>query len=260
MRSIIRYTILTAIRDWLYIGILLLASCSVFLSIFLGGTALSEQGFMATAYIGGSCRMIVVIGLILFVCFHVRRSFENKEVELILTRPISRVKFVLGYFTGFALLAFTMVLPLGIIILLMQQIGMIWASPEGIFFWAASFYMECLIVMAFAFFAALMLTSAVSSVLATFAFYFLSRIFGFFLISIHNPASLMRDSKLGVIMEQVLNFIGIFVPRLDMFSKSDWLTYGVQDYQVYLLFYSSALIYIPFLLFMALLDFVRKQF
>lgn len=260
MRSIIRYTLLTAIRDWLYLGILLLASCSIFLSIFLGSTALSEQGFMSTAYIGGSCRMIVVVGLILFVCFHVRRSFENKEVELILTRPISRVKFVLAYFTGFAILAFTMVLPLGLLMLAMQKIGMIWASPLGIFFWSASFYMECLIVMAFAFFAALMLTSAVSSVLATFAFYFLSRIFGFFLISMQNPASLMRGSKFGMVTEQILNVIGIFIPRLDMFSKSDWLTYGVQDYNLFVLFYASTLIYLPFLLMMALLDFVRKQF
>jgi hypothetical protein len=112
MNSIVRFTILTAIRDWLYIGIFLLAMLSICLSIFLGGTALSEEGYMSTAYIGGMCRMIIIVGLILFVCFHVRRSFDNKEIELILTRPISRVNFIVAYYAGFALLAATLILPI----------------------------------------------------------------------------------------------------------------------------------------------------
>lgn len=260
MKSIIRYTILTAMRDWLYIGILLLALASIFLSSFLGGTAIVEQGYMSMAYIGGSCRIIIIVGLILFVCFHVRRSFENKEIELILTRPISRVQFVLAYYTGFAILSFTIVAPLALMLMFLWAIGYVWGSPLGIIYWAVSFYFESLIMVAFAFFASLILNSAVSAVLASFAFYFLARMFGFLLISMQNPASLTHASIFGRTMETFLSAISVVMPRLDMFSKTEWLNYGVLNFEQYSLFMVTAAIYIPLLIVMALFDFVRKQF
>jgi len=260
MNSIVKYTILTAVRDWLYLGILLLAMLSIALSIFLGGTALSEQGLMSTAYIGGTCRMIIMIGLILFVCFHVRRSFDNKEIELMLTKPITRVKFLISYFAGFALLAFTMIVPFYFVFYGLGMSGYIWINYAGIFYWCISVFFEALILMAFAFFCSLILSSAVTAVLASFAFYFLSRIFGFFLISMHNPASLGHGTLVGRMSEQLLSIIGIFVPRLDMFGKSEWLTYGLENYEAYILFLSSSLIYIPLLVAVGAFDFVRKQF
>lgn len=260
MNSIVRFTILTAIRDWLYIGIFLLAMLSICLSIFLGGTALSEEGYMSTAYIGGMCRMIIIVGLILFVCFHVRRSFDNKEIELILTRPISRVNFIVAYYAGFALLAATLILPFCAVLYGLGLTGVIWVNTSGIMYWCLSFFYESLIVMAFALFCSLILQSAVTSVLATFAFYFMSRIFGFFLISMHNPVSLGHSTLIGKISEQILSIIGIFLPRLDMFSKSEWLVYGIEDFDLYLLFLASSAVYIPLLVAVGAFDFVRKQF
>ncbi len=260
MNSIIRFTILTAIRDWLYLGILLLAMMAVCLSIFLGGTALSEEGLMSTAYIGGTCRMIINIGLILFVCFHVRRSFDNKEIELILTRPISRVNFILAYYAAFALLAFTLILPLFFLFYILGLTGVIWVNTLGIMYWCISLFYESLIVVAFALFCSLILHSAVTSVMATFAFYFMSRIFGFFLVSMHNPVSMGHATFIGRVSEQILSVIGIFIPRLDMFAKSEWLVYGLEDFNLYLLFLGSSLIYIPLLVAVGAFDFVRKQF
>jgi hypothetical protein len=255
-------------RDWLYLGIMVLVICSIFLSIFLGSTALSEQGKMSIAYIGGSVRMITIIGLILFVCFHVRRSFENKEIELILTRPISRIQFVLLYYAGFAALALTLIIPIVLIMYLavfnFQYIDFsheeLQTASNGMMLWAISFFFESLIIIAFSFFAALILESAVFAVLSTFSFYFISRVIGFFLISISNPVSTMHSTALGYYSEKVIHGIGMLLPRLDMFSKSEWLVYGISDIHQYLLFLGSSLIYITFILTMALFDFVRKQF
>jgi ABC-type transport system involved in multi-copper enzyme maturation permease subunit len=260
MNSIVKFTILTAIRDWLYIGTFVLAMLAIALSIFLGGTALSEQGFMSTAYIGGASRMILMVGLILFVCFHVRRSFDNKEIELILTKPITRINFIIAYFAGFAMLAFTLVLPFFFVFFILGKIGYIWAHTLGTFLWCWSMFYEALIVMAFAFFCSLILRSAVTAVMSSFAFYFLCRIFGFFLISIHNPASLSHGTLTGRVSEGLLSVIGIFLPRLDMFAKSEWLVYGVENYDQYLLFLASSFVYIPFLVAIGAFDFVRKQF
>ncbi len=260
MNSIVRFTILTAVRDWLYIGIFLLAMLAICLSMFLGSTALSEEGFMSTAYIGGMCRLIINIGLILFVCFHVRRSFDNKEIELILTRPISRINFILAYYAGFALLAFTMIVPFCLVLYGLGLSGAIWVNANGVLYWCLSFFYESLILIAFALFCSLILQSAVTSVLASFAFYFLSRIFGFFLISMHNPVSLAHTTLAGKLSEKILSVIGIFLPRLDMFAKSEWLIYGVEDFELYLLFLGSSLIYIPLLVAVGAFDMVRKQF
>lgn len=262
MQAIIRYTILTALRDWLFLGILLLVLLTTGISLFLANTALSEQTAMAAAFITSSVRMITVMGLVVFVCFHVRRSFENKEVELILSKPISRINFVLAYFFGFALLALCMVLPISLLLFSLHKFHLLILNLHGLVLWAVSFYLETLIVVAFSFFSALLLSSAVSSVLFTLSFYFFARIFGFLLISINSVASLSRGNLLGRIAEQVLNAIGVVVPRLDMFSKSEWLIYGLRHSETgnFYLFIQSAFIYVPLILVMAMYDFSHKQF
>ena len=65
---------------------------------FLGSNALSEEYQMQIAFIAGSTRLILAIGMILFICFHIRRSFENKEVDFIISRPISRVTFLFVFY------------------------------------------------------------------------------------------------------------------------------------------------------------------
>jgi ABC-type transport system involved in multi-copper enzyme maturation permease subunit len=260
MKSIIKYTLITASRDWLFLGLFLLIILSSSLSIFLGNTALAEQGMMSTAYIGGTTRIIAIVGLILFVCFHVRRSFENKEVELILSKPISRNQFVISYFSGFAVLSLFIILPIALIMFSLSVINLINLDYLGLLFWLLSFYLEALTMVALGFFASLILSSPVTSVLFCFAFYFMSRIFGFFLISVNNPASITKGSKVGSFMERILDILGIIIPRFDMFTKSEWLIYGIDSPKLVLLFLASVLLYIPLLLTMALFDFSRKQF
>lgn len=258
--SIIRYTLLTASRDWLYVGIMFLSLIAISLSMFLGSVALSEQGYMASAFIGGGVRMIIIIGLTLFICFHVYRSFDNKEIELILTRPIGRVQFVLSYYFGFAVLALSMIVPIVICMALLAQAGLIWINYNGLVCWFFSFYCEILIIMAFAFAVSLIIHSAVMAVLATFAFYFVSRLIGFFLVSVNNPASTMHSGKYGYLLEKLLDAVAYLIPRLDLFSKSEWLVYGVVDYTQFSGLLLVTLVYVPLLLVIATSDFVRKQF
>ena len=258
--NFVRSTLITASRDWLYLGIMLFSLAAISLSMFLGNTAVTEQGFMSTAFIGGSVRMITIIGLILFVCFHVRRSFDSKEIELLLTRPISRIQFVASYFMGFAALTLSLIVPIVIGIYLLSIVGLIWVNQWGIFYWALSFYFETLIILSFAFFISLILNSAVVSVLSTFAFYFIARIMGFFLVSMNNPVSTMHSESLGRFSEKILAVISVFLPRLDMFTKGDWLVYGIVDYNQYWVFIGTAFIYIPLLLVMCVFDFIRKEF
>ena len=102
--------------------------------------------------------------------------------------------------------------------------------------------------------------SAVASVMSTFCFYLVSRLMGFFMIAMDNPASLMTSGKFGSILEAVMRFISTIIPRLDMFAKSEWLIYGVSDQADLWIFPVQALVFILLLLAVAVFDFKRKQF
>ena len=75
---------------------------------------------------------------------------------------------------------------------------------------------------------ALIMRSAVGSVLSSFSFYLISRLMGFFILAMDNPTSLMRDGKFSFIWEGILKLVSTVVPRFDLFAKSEWLIYGVQ--------------------------------
>ena len=83
MKKIIQYIILTAVRDWLFLG-LLLAVFGVFgVSNLLGYTALVEESAIQTTIFAGICRLILIIGMVVFICFRISQSFENKEIPFI---------------------------------------------------------------------------------------------------------------------------------------------------------------------------------
>lgn len=255
MNTIIRFTLLTAMRDWLFIGLFIAVMAAYGLSVFMGSTALVEQSQMSLAYFAGASRIILVTGLIIFVCFHVRRSFENREIESILSKPISRAEFVIAYWIGFAVLAALAVIPSIVIIALLNK-----PDALGLAYWGSSLIMEISLVLAFALVAALIMRSAVSAVMACFGFYFISRLMGFFIAAMSNTSSLMGEGKTGDIMQAILKVISTVTPRLDLFAKSSWLIYGVNGQNDLWVFQIQSFVYIFFLLSMAIFDFKRKQF
>lgn len=255
MKAIIRYTFLTAIRDRLFVGIFISALLGMSVAGFLGGLALVEEHEMMMAYAGAVSRIVIVVGLILFVCFHVRRSFDTREIEVMLSRPISRTAFILSYWLAFVVVTLAIIIPVGLVFL-----GMIQPSMEGFFYWLLSLFLESAIVTAFAMIAALILRSAVTAIIATFAFYIMGRMMAFLTFMLHFPSTLPKSSSVMQWLEIFLQLIATLFPRLDMFGKSTWLVYGMEhpsDIQNLLL---QAAVYIPFALAVAVYDFRRKQF
>jgi hypothetical protein len=255
MKTIIRYTLLTASRDWLFIGLCTMVLLAYGFSVFVGTTALVEQSQMSLAYFAGSSRIILVTGLIVFVCFHVRRAFENREVESILSKPISRTQFVVAYWLGFSVLAILVTIPAIIIIELLNKPDFI-----GLLFWSASLILEISIVIAFALLASLIMKSAVSPVMSTCAFYLVSRLMGFFVSAMESPTSLMGSGKFGIFLEFIMKIISTIIPRLDLFAKSEWLIYGVSNQNDLWIFPVQAAIFISLMISVAVFDFKRKQF
>lgn len=252
MLTNIRYILITALRDWLFIGLFGFIIVASVISAILGSTSFIEEQEMTLSYAAGSSRIILMLGVIIFTCFHIRSAFDSKEIDVILSRPISRTNIILAYWLGFTFVGLLLVFPTIIVIAL---IGV--KSWAGFFIWSLSLALEMALVIALALFSAFTLRSAVASVMACMGIYVLSRMMAFFVITAESPA--FAQSKL-VIFKYILQFISTIVPRLDFFTKSQWLIYSIDSSRDWQLFVAQALIFVPLLLLAAIADFRRKQF
>lgn len=254
MKAILKYILLTAARDWLFIGLFIAVIIASALSFFLGSNALSEQMQMQISFIASSTRLILAIGMILFICFHIRRSFENREVDFIISRPISRVTFLLAYFISFFVLSLLLLIPvIGFIFIIFR--------PEimGLLAWSLSIFCELIIMSSFAILASLMLKSAVSAVLSCFGFYIIARIMGYAVSTIIIPAKL-NHVNVNVALESFLKILSSLFPRLDLFGQSKWLIYGDVQIETIIFIVTQSVIYIGLILLMSIFDFRKKQF
>lgn len=248
----IRYVLITALRDWLFIGLMLGILMAAMISATLGSTAFLEEKEMTITYAAGASRIILMIGLIVFTCFHIRNAFDTKEIDVILSRPITRANLVIAYWMGFALVALLLTVPI------VGMVGMINVLNVGGFAgWAVSLLLESWLVVALALFSAFTLRSAVTSVMACMGFYVLSRMMAFFVAT--SQSHMVNDIKF-VPLKYALQGISTLMPRLDFFAKSDWLVYGFTSSHEWLLYVTQAVIFVPLLLTAAILDFKRKQF
>ncbi len=252
MYTNIRYILLTAMRDWLFWVLLVGVLCAASIAGLLGSTAFLEAQEMTITYAAGSARVMLMLGLIVFVCFHIRTAFDTKEIDVILSRPISRGNLVIAYWLGFMLVAAILLLPIVVII------GLVGApSMVGFICWTLSLFMEAGIVVSLALFSAFALRSAVTSVLGCMGLYVISRMMVFFVMTAENP---MFNEFKYIWLRFLLQGISSVVPRLDFFGKSEWLVYGLKSATDWHLFVLQAVIFVPLLLVASILDFRRKQF
>jgi ABC-type transport system involved in multi-copper enzyme maturation permease subunit len=253
MKSILKYTLLIGLRDRLYIGLFISLIITFALAIFLGQTALNEEMQMTCAYIAGSSRIILSVGLILFVCLNLGRAFENREIEFIISKPISREKFVIAYLLSFLLVSLLIVIPLNFAIMLLTQ-----ANKIGLLVWSLTIFLELVIVISFSLLASLILKSPLSAILSSFGFYIICRLMGVFVMAIKIPESLAAFKS--NILSMILKFLSVLFPRLDLFAQSKWLNYGIDNFDFLKIILIQSSIYIPLLIFMAFHDFKKKQF
>lgn len=241
-------------RDRLFVALPLVMVIAFIISRILSQTSMIEVQAMDVTFIAGTFRIILTVGMAVFVCFHVRNAFDAKEIDVMLSRPVSRANLVISYWLGFSIVS---TLSAILAILLIYIAGPSTWTGYGI--WTLSLLAELWIIVAVALFASITLRSAVISVIFSMTLYVLSRLMGYFLATL--KSRLLFDtylfneaSRLGI------KGLSIFVPRLDMFAKSYWLVHGTHHAQEILLFVGQGIVFIPLLLSLAIIDFYRRQF
>lgn len=250
----IRYVLLTAIRDRLFVGLLLGIALAAYISSVLGSTAMLEPEQMTLSFTAASARVIIMVGIIVFIGFHMRNAFDAREIDVLLSRPISRTTLVLSYWLGFVVVASLLVVPT---IIMIGVIGTL--NTTGYMLWSASLVLESWLVTSIALFASLTIRSGVGTVLASLAIYTVSRMMGFFLATT-KTGILFETQEINTSARFIMNGISIIVPRLDFFAKSQWLIYGAKSYDDLYFFLLQAVWFIPLLLIASIIDFKRKQF
>lgn len=247
---LVPYVLRAAVRDKLIIAMVLALGVGTSLAIFMGSSALIEQSQFASVFAGAGLRSVIVLGLVLFVVFHIRRSFDSRDVEFLLSRPVSRAGFLAGFSVAFSLMATTAGLAAGVCLYLLgpEQFG------AGHLLWIFSLIIENIVMVNVALFFAMTLSSSASAALATFGFYVLARMMGQILGIIDGhiatPSALTK-------MMQVISSV---MPRLDLMGQTTWLVYGPDETSSYVSLAVQGGVFAALILMASLLDLSRRKF
>ena len=249
---IARYTLLEALRNrLLWLSLILVAAGLVFTQ-FLQQVAITESNQIQAALLAALLRVGAVFMLAAFVVTSMVREFNDKVMELVLSRPLRRSSYFLGKFAGYAAVALAL--------------AMIFSLPLALFapavrvaLWSFSLACELLLVAAFALFCVLTLTQVMSALAAVAGFYLLSRSISALQIMAANPLS--EGISLG---QQTVNFImntiAFLLPGLDRMTQTSWLIYHPPTSAEFMQLSAQTVVYVLLLCGAALFDLQRKNF
>jgi hypothetical protein len=246
------YILRAAVRDRLFLSIGLLLVVIISLSIFFGSSALSEQEQFARVFAAFGFRLFGTFGLIVFIITYLRRCFEARDIDYLLSRPMGRVSFVLTHAAAFSTLALIAALFLGGTTVALEAGN----YHTGVFIWWASIAAEFIIMANVAMFFAFVMSSSTACLLIVFAFYLLSRLIGEILGILNKP----DVEGLSLMLGKVMEVISIFIPRLDLMGQTKWLLYeGATEISFGFIFAQCA-IFVALIVTATAIDMKRRQF
>ncbi|MDB2682952.1 hypothetical protein N9Z27_01720 [Alphaproteobacteria bacterium] len=250
--SLIKYVLTAALRDKLIISLLITMAVASSLSVFMGSAAIVEKDQFSLIFAGGGVRLAGVFGLILFVVFFIRRSFEARDIDFLLSRPVGRVEFLISYSAAFSILA----IATGLVQLLCLYILGPHLFGEGTILWGFSLIIENIIMVNVALFFGMYFSSAASASMAVLALYVLGRMMGQILgiLQTGGKASIFEG------LEMAMNMVSTVTPRLDLMGQTSWLLYGTEGDVGYLFLILQGVLFCSLLLGASLIDLVKKQF
>lgn len=217
---LVKYALMAALRDKLIISMFVMFVLGATLATFFGSAAVIEKDQFTVVFTAGVLRILSVLGLVLFVIFFIRRSFETKDIDFLLSRPVGRVSLVTSYFTAFSLLSVLMSLAVALVLFSV--------SPHMFggahILWIVSILVENIIMVSVALFFSMSISSASNAAMATMGFYVLGRMMGQ-LIGIIDSSLVDGQGILAI----ALQVVSVVTPRFDLLGQSSWLIYGMQD-------------------------------
>jgi hypothetical protein len=215
LRTIAHDTLLEALRGrWLWLALiaaLVVACCA----LFARALALTETREVGLAIAAPLARLIAVVIVVLTTVASVVRERGERTLLLALAAPVSRASWLLGKAAGFAAIAVLTALILALPVMFL-------AAPSAAAAWTLSLALELVLVAT--------VTLAIASVLgqiapaagAALAFYVLARLLHIVLLL----GARAQDYSDLQALAPLVRVVGAVVPRLDLFTRTDWLLGG----------------------------------
>lgn len=246
------YIIRAAIRDRLFWSVAAAIIVVFCLAYFFGSTTVNEGTNFAIVFTAFGARFFGVVSLVLFTVNYIRRSFDAREIDFLLSRPIGRVGFVLTHAAAFSTLAAVTAFLLGGLVAYLERENL----NDGILLWWFSIGIEFIIMANVAMFFAFVMKSPTACALIVFAFYLLTRVIG----QLHGIISQSEGAGLMRLASKTMEFISIFLPRLDLFGQTKWILYQVPEAISYGFIASQGIIFCAVVICATVIDMKRRQF
>lgn len=251
--ALARFTLLEAWRTryaWMLVGMLLI--CVLF-ALMMRSQAITETHTIHISFLAASLRLLSIFVLCVYVINSFVREIQDKGMELMLTMPISRPRYVLGKFLGFALLALLTSTACGLTLLLH-------GVTQGVPLWTLSLFAESVILISLSIACVLSLSQLVTALSAVLAFYVLCRSITAIQLMSQGP---LVDPTLWTsqVVEKLIDVVALFLPDLARFTQTAWLLPQRVDETfpdgLYLL--GQTVIYVALLVSLSMIDLSRKN-
>lgn len=233
------------------IAALVIIAAGIALGQFATELALTDSRGIGAATQAWLFRLSAVFLIASFAVSSLVREANDKGLELFLSLPLPRAGYLFGKWGGCtlaaALLAVLFALPLAL------------AAPgSGVSAWALSLFLELSIVASASLLCALTFTHVVASLAAVTAFYALSRVMTAVLAIGNNPVA-AQDSAAFRFAATLLDVIAAVLPRLDRFTRTEWLMADAVAWPEIPWLATQAVVYVALLLVAAYVDLMRKS-
>lgn len=246
-----RFTFLEAVRNRLFSLVIVGLVCILGLTEFIGDLAITETRAVQSSLTASGLRLFSVCVIGLFVVTSMVREFNDKGFEMLLSLSMTRTSYYFGKFAGFALLSVVIITAASLILLL-------YSPAVDVLAWFFSLLCESLIVIALSLLCLFTFSSITTAFTALIAFYLLSRCMH--VIQLISASPILESKAFAQeFIDYLINAIAYVLPDLNLFTRSEWLVYGVSTNDV-LPVVTQTVIYLLLLISAGLFDLYRKEF
>ncbi len=213
--SIMRFTWLemSRLKVWHFALLIILIGCAV--AEFGAALAVTESAAHRSAFYAAGMRLGAVFVVALIVCVSVLREFDDKGVEAVLSRPVSRGDWYCGRFFGYAGMSIGFAALVAVPLVVQQAAS---ALP-----WACSLALELVLVTAATLAFTITVRQVPAALCAVAGFYVLARgITGFGLMATGPTVDLSATS--ARVMAGFIDILAHVLPALDRYTQTAWLT------------------------------------
>ena len=250
LSPIARVTLLEAVRFRLFIMSITVVLGLSGLAGFLGELSITETSKVQVSVTASLLRVFSIVIVCLFVITSVLKELNDKGLEILLSLSMPRYAYLFGKFSGFAGIA--------LCISLMACLPLLLYVPAvRVSCWFLSLVCEHLLIISLSLACLLTFSGASLAFVAVMSFYLLSRSMEALSLLSASPI-LAADTVAQDFIYLLVAALALVLPELHVFTRSDWLVYGVDVTDMGTVL-TQTLVYLAVLLSVGLFDLYRKN-